>query len=128
GHQPATPPVAVRLAAEVAGTADAGREPGVAVDAEPRPQAQQTGAGALLGRRDHTALLDDLEGVDREDRLGRRLDLDAAAVARQADRVADHPPLHGEAEDRPAAVDGPPGAQVGAPGVVAELLIGRDVD
>lgn len=78
----------------IARAAHTRRQPGVAVHLDPRLQLQSARAHPLLCRGDYAPLLNDLEGVDREDRLCPRLHLDRPAVSPQTYRVSDGVAIH----------------------------------
>ena len=115
----ALPPVVVRHAL-VAGPAAPRRDPGVAVDPEALPDLQPPRPSGRLGRRHHPAVLHYLEGVDGEDALGPRLDLDRSR-SRKLQGVADLLAVDRQVDDRPAAEECPPGGDGLAPVVVGEI-------
>ena len=100
------PDVVMRNRAGIAGTAGPRGEPGVAVDREPGFETQTPRAALIAGRRDDLPLLNDLERVDREDRLRLCFDLDRPTVTREMNGVADRVPVDGEPDDRAAGPRG----------------------
>ena len=112
----------------IAGTAHTRSQPGVAVHLDARLQLQSARACPILRRCDHAPLLDDLKGVDREDRLCPRLHLDRPAVSSEAQRVPDGVAVHAQRDDGSAAHEGPSGREVGTPCLVREVLVRRNVD
>ena len=88
-HHSPPPDIVMQDRVGVAGAAYTRGQPGVAVHFDPRLQLQPARARAILRRGDHAPLLDDLESVDREDRLCQCLHLDRPAISTEADRVPD---------------------------------------
>src|SRR5713101_5940818 len=127
-HHPAPPGIVMQDRVGIAGAAHTRGQPGMAVHLDPRLQLQAARARTILRRGDHAPLLDDLEGVDREDRLCPRLHLDHPAVSTQAYRVSDRVAVHAERDDGSAAHEGPSCRQVSAPRLVREVLVRRNVD
>src|SRR5712692_5400835 len=112
----------------VAGAAHTRGQPGVAVHLDPCLQLQSARARAILRRGGHAPLLDDLKGMDREDRLCPRLHLDHPAVSTYTYRIPNRVAVHVQRNDGSAAHEGPSRRQVGTPRLVREVLVRRDVD
>src|SRR5215472_15305690 len=92
-----TPPHVVMLnRVAVAGSAYTRGQPGMTIHLEACLQLQPACAHAILRRGDYAPLLDDLEGVDREDRLCPCLHLDRPTVSTQVDRVPDRVAVHAQ--------------------------------
>src|SRR5438876_72986 len=87
GWPPAPPGIVMLDRVGVARAAHTRGQPAVAVHLDPRLHRQSARTRTILGCLDHAPLLDDLEAVDREDRLCPRLYLDRPAISTQADRV-----------------------------------------
>src|SRR2546425_2621253 len=111
----------------VAGPTAPRGDPGAYVDTQTRPQREVAGSLRLLGRGDDRSPRDDLQRVDRKDAVGRGLDLHLAAPGRKVDRVSDPRAVDREADERSSAQEGAARPDRGGPGLVAELLVLRDV-
>src|SRR5260221_7835760 len=95
-HHPAPPDIVMQDRVGIAGAAHTRGQPGVAIHLDPRLQLQAARARTILRRGDHAPLLDDLKGVDPEDRLCPRLHLDRPAVSTQAYCVPDRVAVYAE--------------------------------
>src|SRR6266699_4969613 len=83
-HYPTPPGIVMQDRVGITGAAYTSGQPGVPFHLYPGLQLQSTRSHMILRSADHAPLLDDLEGMDWEDRLCPRLHFDHPAVSTEA--------------------------------------------